>query len=364
MQNPVYVTRPYFPKIEKYFSYIQSSFDNQSLTNEGPLVKELTEKLKNKLNVKYLLLVNNGTTALQIAYKVKNLAGKNVITTPYTFAATSTALVWQGAKVIMADIDKKSWNLDPKSVESLIDNGLGEAIVAVNLFGQPCDLDQLELIAKKHNVPLIYDSAHSLLSKYKNKSIYDYGDIHCISFHATKLFHCVEGGAMTFKDEADYLLAKKLINFGIEENGDIINPGINGKLSEVHAAMGLCVLDDLDGLVTERQELIDLYKKTLGSIVTFQQAKFECQVQPIYLPIQFSTEQILINVEKALNEAGYFPRRYFMPQHYKFLPTNQLEAVDKCSKLANTILCLPLMNNIKKDVIRKICEIILKVITK
>ncbi len=364
MQKPVFVTRPYFPPIEKYFSYIQEAYDKQSLTNGGPLVQELTQRLKKRLNVKHLLLVNNGTMALQIAYRIKNLANKNVITTPYTFAATATALEWQEANVILADIDKSSWNISPNSVNTLLTNNQGEAIVAVNLFGQPCALDELEAIAKKHQVPLIYDSAHALLSSYQERNIFDYGDIHCISFHATKLFHCVEGGALIFNDASEYKLAKKLINFGIDENGDIDQAGINGKLSEIHAAMGLCVLDGLDDLVIEREELIKLYKHHLNNYVTYQKADFNCQVQPIYMPVQFSSEQQTISVEEALNNAGYYPRRYFMPQHYKFLLSSHEEVIDRCSETANRTLCLTLMNNMKKEAIKEICEIILKVILK
>ncbi|MBU2891930.1 aminotransferase class I/II-fold pyridoxal phosphate-dependent enzyme [Colwellia sp. D2M02] len=364
MQKNVYVTRPYFPPIEKYFNYIQGAYDNESLTNNGPLVQELTEKLKGKLGVNHLLLVSNGTVALQIAYRLKELANKNVITTPYTFAATSTALAWQGANPTLANINKNSWNIEPNEVEKLLKNQQGNAIVAVNLFGQPCDLDALELLAQKYNVPLIYDSAHALLSTYKGKSIYEYGDIHCISFHATKLFHTIEGGAMVFKDEADYLLAKKLINFGIAEDGIIEQAGINGKLSEIHAAMGLCVFDDLPALVLERKELIAYYHELLGNTVTYQSDRFPHETQPIYMPVQFSCESQALQVEEALNTQGYYPRRYFMPQHYQFLSNAQTSIINDCSLLANKTLCLPLMNNMKKATVNNICEIILKVLRK
>jgi dTDP-4-amino-4,6-dideoxygalactose transaminase len=360
VQKPIYITKPYFPPIEKYFNYIKGCYEKDSLTNNGPLVQELTEKLKSKLGVKHLLLVSNGTIALQIAYKIKNLAHKNVITTPYTFAATSTALMWQNSKVVLADIDKDCWNIDPKSVNDLLLKNKGEAIVAVNLFGHPCDLDALDEIARYHNVPLIYDSAHALLSKYKGRSIYDYGDIHCISFHATKLFHTIEGGAIVFRDESEYLLAKKLINFGIDDNGIIEQEGINAKLSEVHAAMGLCVLDDLDDLVIEREELIKKYKKNLLNSVTYQKSSFDCQIQPIYMPVKFKTEAALINAEVLLNKAGYFPRRYFMPQQYCFLPQSQQKAIESCSLIANKILCLPLMNGLEAEHVLKIANLLTK----
>jgi len=364
LKQPIFVTKPYLPPIDKYISYIKSSFERQTLTNNGPLLQELTQKLKTKLGVNNLLLVSNGTVALQIAYRIKNLANKKVITTPYTFAATSTALEWQGAKVVLADIDKASWNISPHSVEKLLAAKQGEAIVAVNLFGQPCELEKLENIAKKHQVPLIYDSAHALLSDYKDQNIYNYGDIHCISFHATKLFHSVEGGAIIFNNKSEYEMAKKLINFGIDENGNIEEAGINGKLSEIHAAMGLCVLDDIDGLVNERERSIKLYKQYLGNNVSYQKADFECRVQPIYMPVLFKTERELLDIEHALNKEGYFPRRYFMPQHYKFLCYSQQGAIDRCSQLANRVLCLPLMNGLKEIVIKEISEIILKVLSK
>ncbi len=358
MPKPTYVTKPYFPPIEKYFKYIQTAYDNNSLTNNGPLVQKLTERLKNKLGVKHLLLVNNGTIALQVAYQIKNLAGKKVITTPYTFAATATALQWQGAKVVLGDIDTTSWNLAPHSVEQALAKKQAEAIVAVNLFGQPCELDALESLAKQYKVPLIYDSSHALLSTYKGKSIFNYGDIHCISFHATKLFHCVEGGAMVFNSEEEYLLAKKLINFGIEDNGDVNFAGINGKLSEVHAAMGLCVLDDIEALVAERQALIDLYKHELNDLVTYQQAPFECYTQPIYMPVQFNTEAELIAAEKALKAANIFPRRYFVPENYKFLKQSSSQSIKQCGKVANRVLCLPLMNGLPPSKVVDICDII------
>lgn len=358
MSPPIYVTQPYLPPIEKYFKYIRGAFDRNVLTNNGPLVQELTERLKKKLGVEHLLLVNNGTIALQIAYNVKKLSKKNVITTPYTFAATSTALDWQGANTVLAEVDEKSWNITPESVEEFLSTGQGDAIVAVNLFGQPCELEKLDSIAQRYNAPLIYDSAHALFSTYQNKSVFDYGDIHCISFHATKLFHCVEGGAMTFKNEEEYILAKKLINFGMSENGDIEHAGINGKLSEIHAAMGLCVLDDLDDLINERESLIYLYKKLLANLVVFQQAEFNHYTQPIYMPIKFPSEELLIKCLNALNNEGYYPRRYFMPQNYKFLPKSQNSQLNKCNTIAKKIMCLPLMNGLNKDHVKKICKII------
>ncbi|GAA6203351.1 DegT/DnrJ/EryC1/StrS family aminotransferase [Thalassotalea sp. SU-HH00458] len=346
------------PSKIKLNQYIDQIYQRNILTNNGPLVQELTQRLKEKLGVKYLLLVNNGTTSLLLAYHIKNLVNKTIITTPYTFAATSTAIKWLGANVLFADIDNSHWNLSPESVEQKLATGKGDAIVPVNLFGVPCDLDAFEELKSKYNIPLIYDSAHALLSEYKGKNIYQYGDIHSISFHATKLFHCIEGGALIFNQEADYIKAKNLINFGIDELGDIHDAGINGKLSEFHAAMGLCVLDELDELVNERDYLVDYYKQKLGDLLQFQTTPFPCVSQPIYMPVQFATERLLCSVEEALKAQGVFARRYFLPQHYKFLELPELQGLEKCSDIANRVLCLPLFNGMTESQIDEIVTII------
>ncbi|WP_286233226.1 DegT/DnrJ/EryC1/StrS family aminotransferase [Thalassotalea sediminis] len=358
MSTPIYVTKPYLPAKEKYTKYIDSIYQNNQLTNNGPLVQQLTKRLQEKLGVKYLLLVSNGTTALQIAYKIKCLENKHVITTPYSFAATSTALDWQQAHIHLANIDNKSWNICPNALNEKIQEVKAEAIIPVNLFGVPCDLEAIDRLAVKYNIPVIYDSAHALLSEYKGKSIFEYGDIHCISFHATKLFHCIEGGAIIFKDKAEYELANNLINFGITSSGQISHAGINGKLSEFHAAMGLCVLDDIDELVQERSSLIQCYKEQLNDLVTYQETKYDHYAQPIYMPVKFDEKGKLDRCEKSLNKHGYFPRRYFLPQHLDFLPGREDSVIQQCKQAVENILCLPLMNGLDQKTIKSITQII------
>lgn len=259
--NGMLVTQPYVPDIIKYMKYVEQAFNSKWLTNGGPLLEELTLRLKELLKLEYLLLVNNGTNALQIAYQTKDLSEKTALTTPFTFPATSNAMHWQNTNVEFADIDKNSWNLCPSSVAQALKRKAIDAIVPVNIFGTACNMEDFDRLAKQHDIPVIYDSAQSMLSNFKGKSIFEYGDIHCISFHATKLFHCVEGGALAFKEKSDYDRAKRLINFGFDQQGYVVEPGLNSKMSELHAAMGLCVLDELPILIDDRENSIDCYKK-------------------------------------------------------------------------------------------------------
>lgn len=352
------VTRPYIPSTEKYMRYVEAAFQNQWLTNNGPLVNELTQKLKDYLGVEYLLLVSNGTSALQIAYQLKNLANKSVITTPFTFPATSTALLWQNAKPVFADIDPNSWNLCPNSVEKKLQQDKAEAIVPVNIFGMPCDMEAFDLLAEKYQVPVIYDSAQALLSKYKGKSIFHYGHIHCVSFHATKLFHTVEGGALVFKDEADYEKAKKLINFGIDEHGQVSEVGINAKMSELHAAMGLCIFDDLGDIVENREESALLYKEALQDSVEFQKTDSNVYTPPMYMPIRLSSNQQLLSVQKALADKGIFSRKYFSPTKVDLAIQAQVTDLAVTQAIADNILCIPLMYGMSQNDINSIADIV------
>lgn len=356
----IQVTQPYVPDITKYMKYVEQTFDRKWLTNGGPLLEELTVRLKELLKLEHLLLVNNGTTALQVAYQLKNLSGKTALTTPFTFPATSTAMHWQNTKVRLADIDPQNWNLCPTSVRESLHKSKAQAVVPVNIFGTPCDMEAFDEIGQEFGVPIIYDSAQALLSQYKGKSIFNYGDIHCISFHATKLFHTVEGGAMTFKSRQDLDNATKLINFGIEQNGEVHTPGINAKMSELHAAMGLCVLDDLPNLIEQRENIIGQYKKDLQGSVEFQSTSYDSYTPPMYMAIKFDSEQKLLTVNQTLSQQGYQARRYFYPNNHKYIQNNVNDPTPKANNVANKILCLPLMHNLASADISRICNIVKK----
>lgn len=349
LKSKVLVTQPYVPSLDKYMHYVEKAFDAKWLTNDGPLLKELTDRLKDYLGVKYLLLVSNGTAALQLAYKIKDLSNKTVISTPFTFPATTTALEWQNANIQLSDINKNSWNLDPKVVEKHLTTAKVDAIVPVNIFGMPCDMEAFDKIGSKHNIPIIYDSAQSMLSKFKGKSVLQYGDIHCMSFHATKLFHTVEGGAITFNSKDDYERAKRLINFGIGENGVVEEAGINAKMSELHAAMGLCILDDLPMLIENREKSLTRYHSQLASAVTLQCSNYDSYTPPMYMPIRFETEKALLNAQVNLEQNGYLSRRYFYPKNHKFIQQSITTVLPVSDVISNKILCLPLMHNLNKN---------------
>lgn len=354
----ILVTQPFAPSAGQYMKYVKQILDNRWFTNDGPLLKELTERLKEYLGIPYLLIVNNGTSALQLAYRVKGLTGKKAVTTPFTFPATSTALEWQSASPVLADIDQHSWNLCAKSAEKILLRSNADAIVPVNIFGMPCDMAAFDKLGKEKKVPIIYDSAQAFLSKFEGRSIFHYGDIHCISFHATKLFHCVEGGALTFNNREDYERAKRMINFGIDEKGHVPEPGINAKMSELHAAMGLCVLDELPNLIEQRESVISNYKKQLQNEVEFQFTNYDSYTPPMYMPIKFSSEQTLLSVSEKLNYSGYQARRYFYPKNHNFLASESLTQLSINNDVSNKVLCLPLMHDLSDKHVKAISDIV------
>jgi dTDP-4-amino-4,6-dideoxygalactose transaminase len=228
--------------------YIERCYENNQLTNNGPLAQELKARLEEYLGVQNLLLVANGTLALQIAYKVLGVSGK-AITTPFTFVATSSSLRWEGIEPVYADIDAQSLDLSPEKVLEVIDPEV-TALVPVHVYGNPCDVEAFDRIAKEHGLKVIYDAAHAFGVRLNGKSILQWGDAATLSFHATKVFHTVEGGAIIFKKREDYERACRLINFGYE-GGEVVDEGINAKMSEFHAAMGLCMLDEIDTVLQQ-----------------------------------------------------------------------------------------------------------------
>jgi len=352
----IHVHRPYLPNKEKYKKYIDEIFESNWLTNNGPLVKKLEKRLEKYLNVRNVVLVSNGTMALQIAYKVLNLKGE-VITTPFSFVATTSSLVWENLKPIFADIDKKTLNLDPKNIEKLITPNT-RAIVPTHVFGNACKVEAIEKIAKKHNLKVIYDAAHAFDVKYKDKSVLNYGDISTLSFHATKLFHTIEGGALIINDDKLAQKARYLINFGIENQESIPHLGTNAKMNEFEAAMGLCVLDEIDNIKNKRKKVYQIYEKELKGIVSFQKQNTKANRNYSYFPVILKNEKELLKVQKALNDKQIFPRRYFYPS----LDTlNYIEPKQKCKisrDISKRILCLPIYVQLEEVIQKRIIKTI------
>ena len=342
------VTKTYLPNKEKYKKYIDEIYENGWLTNNGPLVQKLEKRLAEYLGVKNIVLVSNGTVALEIAYRTLGLKGF-VITTPFSFVATTSSLVTNQLLPIFADIDQNSFNLDPKNIEKLITPNTS-AILPVHVFGNACEVEKIERIANEHDLKVIYDAAHAFDVKYKDKSVLNYGDISTLSFHSTKLFHSIEGGALIINDDELVQKARYLINFGIKNTEEIPHLGTNAKMNEFEAAMGLCVLDDIEEIKEKRKDILEIYRKELEDLVYFQEQNKNATENYSYFPIVFKTEEQLLKVQKALNEKQIFPRRYFYPS----LDTLEyIEPKQECKisrDISKRILCLPIYAELEKDV--------------
>ncbi|WP_342304741.1 DegT/DnrJ/EryC1/StrS family aminotransferase [Methanolobus sp. ZRKC5] len=350
------VTRPYLPDRGNLNRYINRIYETARLTNNGPLVQELTKRLENYLGVENLLLVANGTLALQIAYKVLGVSGQ-AITTPFSFVATTSSLVWEGIEPVFIDIDPETFCIDPSKIEESIASQT-TAIVPTHVFGNACEIDKIETIARQHNLKVIYDGAHAFGVKYKGKSILSFGDATTISFHATKLFHTIEGGAIIFKNKKDYERAKLMIKFGIDESDSIVELGINAKMNEFQAAMGLCVLDEIDLIIEERSKIWNQYKNAFTGHLQLQHLNSNASNNYSYFPVIFTTEHMLSMVKDAMNKNQIYPKRYFYPSLDK-IDYLQLQQNKKISQdIASRILCLPIYPYLKDKEQEKIIEII------
>jgi len=351
-----HVTKTYLPNKEKYKKYIDEIYENGWLTNNGPLVQRLEKRLAEYLGVKNVVLVANGTVALEIAYRTLGLKGF-AITTPFSFVATTSSLVTNNILPIYADIDKQTLNLNPKNIEKLITANTS-AIVPVHVFGNACEVEAIEQIAKKHKLKVIYDAAHAFDVKYKDTSILNYGDISTLSFHATKLFHSIEGGALIINDDNLVQKARYLINFGIENQETIPHLGTNAKMNEFEAAMGLCMLDEIENIKNSRKEVYETYQKELKDLVQFQEQNENATENYSYFPVVFKSEEQLLKVQKALNDKQISPRRYFYPS----LDTLEyIEPKQECKisrDISKKILCLPIYAELEKDIQKTIFKTI------
>ncbi|PAF53184.1 aminotransferase DegT [Helicobacter sp. 13S00482-2] len=337
--NKINVNKPYLPDINKYKKYLDRIWRNNHLTNFGPLSMELELKLCEYLGVDNLLLVSNGTLALQIAYKVLGIKGE-VITTPFSFVATTNTILWENLKPVFCDINPQTFCIDEQKIEKLI-TPKTEAILPVHVFGNPCEVEFIDIIAKKHNLKVIYDAAHAFGVKYKNNSIFNYGDISTLSFHATKLFHCVEGGALIATDNAFIQEAKKIINFGLS-NSFPDSLGINAKNSEFHAAMGLCMLEDIDIIFQERQKIWMYYYEQLKDSFHIQKISKNANNNFHYFPIIFKNQEKLLNVLSILEKKNIFPRRYFYPSLNILDFNSKNQSCPVSEDISKRILCLPI----------------------
>ena len=352
------VTKTYLPSKEKYQKYVDEIYENGWLTNYGPLVQRLEKRLAEYLGVKNIVLVANGTVALEIAYRTLDLKG-SVITTPFSFIATTSSLVTNNLSPIFADIDENTFNLYPKNIEKLITPNTS-AILPVHVFGNACKVEEIEEIANKYNLKVVYDAAHAFDIKYKDQSVLNYGDISTLSFHATKLFHTIEGGALIINDDKLAEKARYLINFGIKNQEEIPHLGTNAKMNEFEAAMGLCVLDDIEEIKDKRKVILELYRKELDGLVAFQEQNKNATENYSYFPIIFKSEEDLLKMQKVLNEDDIFPRRYFYPSldTLEYIEPKQNMPISR--DISKRILCLPIYVDFERDAQQLIIDVIKK----
>jgi dTDP-4-amino-4,6-dideoxygalactose transaminase len=336
---------------------VQRAYNKGWLTNRGELVLELERKLTEYLDLQEskILCVNNGTVPLQIALKLFGKGGE-VITTPFSYVATTAAIVWENCTPVFVDIHPDYLTIDETQIEAAITDKT-TCILATHVFGNPCNVEEIERIAKKYNLKVIYDAAHCFGVKYKGKSIFEYGDVSTCSFHATKLFHTGEGGAV-FCKENNYTEFFYKHNFGHKTPTEIVGWGINGKMSELNAAMGLAVLPYINDIVRGRRNVFENYQKELKNTILKQIKLFSHTYWNYsYFPVLFPTEEMLLTTVIALKEVEVIPRRYFYPS---------LNTINKLSKVnmfvaesvSKRILCLPLYDGLNKDKIIKIINIV------
>ncbi len=339
----IQVTKSFLPPKEDYLAYIDKIWESKWLTNNGPFARELEQKLASFLDVKHVLFVANGTLALQVPLKVWKFDGE-VITTPFSYVATTSSIMWENCTPVFADIDPNTCCISPEAIEAAI-TARTQAIMTTHVYGIPSDVEAIEAIARKHKLKVVYDGAHAFGGNYKGRSILSYGDVSTVSFHATKLYHSVEGGAIITNDDelaAQMKLARSFGHIGDEH----YSLGINCKNSEFHAAMGLAILPYFGEIVEKRKEIFKVYDAALPKL------KLKTVTKPAgldynypYYPVFFESEEEALRIKEGLEKSGIFTRRYFFPS-LNLLPYLTGQECPVAERLAVSVLCLPLYHDL------------------
>lgn len=366
-KEPIYVTRPLLPPINKYKEKIDEIWVSQWITNNGQQHQKLEKELKTYLKVDNLSLINNGTIALQIALKALDISGE-VITTPFTFAATPHSIAWNGLKPVFCDIDPETLNIDADKIENLITDTTS-AILAVHVFGTPCDVDKIEKIADKHDLKVIYDGAHAFGTEIDGTAIGNYGDITMYSFHATKLFNTIEGGALACNDQELKEKIELLKNFGIKNKEEIVEVGTNGKMNEFQAAMGLEVLKEVENERKKRKKIKEIYHNELEDVegINFIDEPENIKSSQQYLVIRIDKEEFGISrdeVYEKLKKYNVYARKYFYPLCSNFDSYQDLDSAEKnnlpvANKIVDQVLSLPFYGDLGTEAAEKIAKIIM-----
>lgn len=353
------VTKPFLPPQDEYQSYLDGIWKREWLTNMGPLASQLEMELKNHLKLKHLLFVTNGTVALQMAIKALDLKGE-IITTPFSFVATTSTIVWENCTPIFVDIDPNSLNIDATKIEAAI-TPQTSAILATHVYGNPCDVLAIEKIAQKHNLKVIYDAAHAFGVEVNGKSVFEYGDISTCSLHATKLFHSIEGG-LVITTNADLLKELAWIrNFGISGHETFANLGLNGKNSEFHAAMGLANLKHIQAIQDKRCALVAYYDAKLENLKAIRPIwHVDSQNNGAYYPVVFESEALMLQCREQLQLAEIGTRRYFYPSLATALPYIETTSMPVTEDISKRVLCLPLYYDLSFEEVDLIVRLLLR----
>lgn len=356
----IYVTMPTLAPLEEVNELMKGIWATGVMTHNGPLVQQFEKEASAHFGVPNLVSCVNGTMGLQMAIRALQLKGE-ILTTPFTFIATINSILWEGCTPVFVDIDPETLCMDPKKIEEKITyHTVG--IMPVHVFGNCCDIDAIDAIAKKHKLKVIYDACHSVGVTYKGQSVFNYGDISVTSFHATKMLNTTEGGGcFTLEKELDEKL-RRIRFFGFENHADIVEDGTNAKMTEVHAAVGLANLKYLDAALADRKKKYAMYKEALSKdcSLTFQKINGDCNYS--YFPVIFKDEESLLKVQVKLNENHIFPRRYFYPSVNTFTKLLPYTPMPVSEDIASRILCLPLYYTLAEEDILRIISIVLETI--
>ncbi len=370
LPDPVFVTQPTMPALDDYHECLKTIWDNRWLTNEGQFHQEFERRLKEYLGVEQLNLFVNGTIAMLVALGALRINSGEVITTPFTFAATPHVLYWNNIKPVFCDIEDKTFNIDPAKLENLIRPDT-KAILAVHVYGNPCNVEAIQTIADRHGLHVIYDAAHAFGVKIGDESIMNYGDISAMSFHATKLFSSIEGGALVSKTERQRTRINYLKNFGIADAETVIGPGINGKMNEFQASYGLLELDLIEKEIRDRKALVELYRQQLSGI---EGLSYLGDIEGVrhnyaYFPILIDEDKFGVSRDglfDILGECNIFPRKYFYPlcstyPCYSGQSSSNPDNLPVATRVSHQVLCLPLYGQLEKETAETICAVISEV---
>lgn len=364
--KPFYITQPLLPDIDEFNEMLKVIWASKQLSNNGAMVKQLEKDLTAFLKADYLSVFSNGTVALQLACKILRLSGE-VITTPFTFAATTHSLVWNNIKPVFCDIEEDTYNMNPELIESLITPET-TAIMPVHVFGNPCNLEKIQNIADKYGLKIIYDAAHAFGVKVNGEPISHFGDISMFSFHATKIYHTIEGGALTFKDPYHKERADSLRNFGIRNPDIVLEPGTNGKMNEIQAAVGVLLIKQVEEEIEKRKVMTDLYRLLLKEVpgITTSSDIEGVTHNYAYFVIRVDKNEYGLSRDELFDKLADYnviARKYFYPlcsnfQCYKDYPSSSKNNLPVANKISDMVLSLPLHGRMLKSDVEKICSII------